>query len=280
MDIKLLKNNIEKDYASRKIAKCRYNALKNIVSYLSHCCPKFKDEAFSILSYNKKQIKDDYADTKLNKNLNNAEKQVVNDIFTYLINNVTENSSTLMQAKTQTKKVYVTTADYKEGLDAWVGENPKVLILGTMPGDISLDKQVYYYNTSHNSFWKLMNGMFGPQKAGESNKDFITSQGIALWDCLKCGIRKGSTDAGYNLDTLVPNDLQTFLDNQPTIKMIILNGIGKGSKRHLTTPFIFKHFFSAMKMNCEVLNLPSTANTNKISFDEKLKVWSSIKDFL
>lgn len=48
----------------------------------------------------------------------------------------------------------------KQGLDPWVGENPKVLILGTMPGDMSLRKQAYYCNTIHNSFWKILRTLF------------------------------------------------------------------------------------------------------------------------
>ena len=44
----------------------------------------------------------------------------------------------------------------KQCLDPWVGESPYILILGTLPSDISIKSQAYYQNKSHNSFYKIM----------------------------------------------------------------------------------------------------------------------------
>ena len=48
----------------------------------------------------------------------------------------------------------------KIGLKPWVGENPKVLILGSLPGDESLKQQAYYCNKG-NFFWRIMHNLFG-----------------------------------------------------------------------------------------------------------------------
>ena len=48
----------------------------------------------------------------------------------------------------------------KTGLEAWVGENPIVLILGTFPGEKSLSAQAYYQDRAHNSFYKIMETLF------------------------------------------------------------------------------------------------------------------------
>ena len=41
-------------------------------------------------------------------------------------------------------------SDYITGLSALGGDSPKVLILGTMPGDKSLKEQAYYCDTARN----------------------------------------------------------------------------------------------------------------------------------
>ena len=48
----------------------------------------------------------------------------------------------------------------KQGLEPWVGESPYVLILGTLPSDVSIKSQAYYQNKSHNSFYKIMEHLF------------------------------------------------------------------------------------------------------------------------
>ena len=70
----------------------------------------------------------------------------------------------------------------KSSLEPWVGDNPKVLILGTMAGDSSISAQAYY-NDPGNPFWKLMADVFqaSPGETADSHKAFITSRGIALW---------------------------------------------------------------------------------------------------
>ena len=166
---------------------------------------------------------------------------------------------------------------YKKGLEPWVGKNPKVLILGTMPGDESIRQQVYYANTSKNSFWKIMYSLFS-KKENQNNKEFIISQNIALWDCAKFGIRKNSTDREYNFDTIKPNDIYYFLEQHPTIKVIILNGKGKGSKKSPSTPYMFKKFFFHKELNCQVRKLSSTSNSYGNGM--KLEEWSIIKELV
>lgn len=159
----------------------------------------------------------------------------------------------------------------KKGLDPWVGKSPKVLILGTMPGDESISQQMYYANTSHNSFWKIMYSLF-PKKENQNNKDFITSHGIALWDCVYSGIRTGSTDLGFDDKTIIPNDLKSFLNQYPTIKTIVLNGKNK-------TMDYYKKFFSDVKIG-KIIILNSTSNTCSKPFEIKKEEWSIIKELI
>ena len=159
----------------------------------------------------------------------------------------------------------------KEGLEPWVGKAPRVLILGSMPGDESIRQKTYYANTSHNSFWKIMYAIF-PKVEALSNKEYIESLGIALWDCVHSALRENSTDAGFDNNTVVPNDMNSFMAEHPSINTIIINGKGKSAK-------YFEKYFSEIKVP-QVFILYSTSNTCTISFDEKLKEWSILKNIL
>lgn len=166
----------------------------------------------------------------------------------------------------------VTSSNLKTGLEAWCGENPFVLILGTFPSEKSLTAQVYYQNKSKNSFYRIMESLFERQN-GMSDKDFIINNHIALWDCMKEADREGNRDA--NIRDYVPNDVEKFLFLHPTITTIVLNGTGDTTKT-------FEQNFSIeeLKRRFRILSLPSTSNSRPMSFEEKLKSWSRIKEIV
>ena len=112
--------------------------------------------------------------------------------------------------------------DFKSGLEPWVGGEPKVLILGSLPGDESIKQQAYYAN-KRNAFWKIMRALYN-NNIETDNKKFIISCGIALWDCVHSAIRKGSLDSAIKDDSVVANDIRGLIAKYPTINTIILNG--------------------------------------------------------
>lgn len=275
-----LQKAIELQYQSKGIAKCRYNALNKVFTFLKDY--NSKDNA-AFLNKSKEELKADYAQY-WNKKLNGAENQAINDIYNYIStksNFITKKKVANKEVKIKNDKLKSTPlSDHKIGLSAWVGDSPKVLILGTMPGDKSLREQAYYCDTAHNSFWKIMYSLFEEKDDMMSNRDFITSHNIALWDCVQSGIRKGSTDNGYDINSLIPNDIQSFLKEHPSIKTIVLNGKGKGSKKHPSTTFLFKRFFSTIDFDGKIVLLSSTSNTCSLTSEEKLEEWSVISEFV
>ena len=95
--------------------------------------------------------------------------------------------------------------DYKEGLQPVIGPNPRILILGSLPGDESLRKQEYYGNP-RNMFWDVMSGVLG-EKAPiryPERVEYLKRHGIALWDALHVAEREGSLDANINLQEIHP----------------------------------------------------------------------------
>ena len=160
--------------------------------------------------------------------------------------------------------------NFKQSLPPWVGDEPQILILGTMPGDMSLKMQSYYCNPS-NSFWPVMYSIFG--KSNDqllTKKEFITSKGIALWDCLSSGVREGSMDTGFDDDSLTGNDIQSFLNEHPTIHSIVLNGSTK-------TVELYKKYCNVTS-DVKVFILPSTASY--ISLQQKIQKWTIVKSLL
>ena len=161
---------------------------------------------------------------------------------------------------------------FKNGLEAWVGENPIVLILGTFPGEKSLASQAYYQNKSHNSFYKIMESLF-ERPMGMSDKEFVTQNHIALWDCMKEADRKGSLDS--NIKSYMPNEIEGFLNCHPTISTIILNGTGE-----TTSVFEQNYPISNLMQNYKIISLPSTSNSLAKSFEEKKQSWKIVKEII
>lgn len=178
----------------------------------------------------------------------------------------TASTAISVKRKNESIKTPYNTVNRKMGLKPWIGENPKILILGTLPGEQSLKQQAYYCN-SRNSFWKIMRNLF-PHNTKTDNKTFITSCGIALWDCIQSGEREGSLDSGFNVNSLIPNDIHGFLLKYPTIRTIVFNG-GKAAK-------FFKQY--CKNTTCDTITLVSTSSAAAIPFHVKLERWAIIKD--
>jgi len=172
----------------------------------------------------------------------------------------------------EVKKKVIANQSMKIGLDAWTGDSPIVLILGTFPGDVSLKTQAYYQNKAHNSFYKIMESLF-ERPMGISDKDFITKNHIALWDCMKEADRIGSLDS--NIKSYVPNEIESFLTHHPTISAIVLNGTGETTR-------VFEQNFpiNSLMKKYKIISLPSTSNSFPKTFEEKLQSWKIVKEII
>jgi hypoxanthine-DNA glycosylase len=162
-------------------------------------------------------------------------------------------------------------AEKIEGLAPVIDEKSKVLILGTMPGVESLKKQAYYGNT-RNLFWQLMAEVTGKKVPVEyaERKQFLLKNKIALWDMCQACFREGSLDSNISEET--PNDIRSFVENYPNIKVISFNG--KESAR------LFGKHFGNLKGN-KLLALPSTSPANAgISWVTKVSEWCKLKAYL
>ncbi|WPV65956.1 DNA-deoxyinosine glycosylase [Chitinophaga sp. LS1] len=84
----------------------------------------------------------------------------------------------------------------KKAFSPIVDENSKILILGTMPGERSLQQQQYYGHKG-NQFWKLIFTLVDKPLSDnyEDKKRLLLNKGIALWDVLEYCERTSSADS-------------------------------------------------------------------------------------
>lgn len=143
----------------------------------------------------------------------------------------------------------------------------EVLILGSLPGDRSLQAQEYYAHPQ-NRFWKLIQRIFNITDFHSYSEklNILLENRIGLWDVCAQAKRKGSMD----LDILeeIPNDLTTFFSQHPHLYTIIFNG-QKARK-------VFdKHFKKADQY--QYYTLPSTSPANaQYSLEKLLLEWQLI----
>jgi TDG/mug DNA glycosylase family protein len=155
------------------------------------------------------------------------------------------------------------------------GAEAKVLILGSMPGDLSL-KLAQYYAHPRNSFWMIMGSLFGasPALPYKKRSQVLLSKSVALWDVLKACKRKGSLDANIDNSSIIVNDFASFYAEHPKIKFVFFNGTKAES---VYKKYVFSTIVSRFP-TIQYMRLPSTSPANaSLSKEEKLAKWQVVK---
>ncbi|KQS45968.1 DNA-deoxyinosine glycosylase [Flavobacterium sp. Leaf359] len=155
----------------------------------------------------------------------------------------------------------------KQAFPPLVNQNSKILILGTMPGEKSLELQEYYGNKG-NSFWKLLFTLFNRPLPKEyiEKKQLLEENNIALWDVLAYCERTGSLDS--NIKNEKANDFESFYKQYPNIKHVFFSSKNASN-------FYDKYVGRKKDLQYSILPSPSGANASK-SFLQKLEEWEAI----
>jgi hypoxanthine-DNA glycosylase len=155
-----------------------------------------------------------------------------------------------------------------------LGANPRLLILGSLPGAQSLAAREYYAHP-RNLFWDLMGELFGAGRdlPYAERVARLTGAGVAVWDVLHQAHRPGSLDASIHPDTLVPNDFDALFAAQPQLRTVAFNG---GTVATLFRRHVLPTLRDTGRLT--FLTLPSTSPAHAArTRAQKLALWSAVK---
>jgi len=154
-----------------------------------------------------------------------------------------------------------------------IGTAPKILILGSSPGVISLKKQQYFAHP-RNAFWPIMAELFDIDISlgYEHSIKQCEKLPLVIWDSLKQCERQGSLDSAIEKESVVVNDFAGLFAQYKEIRHVFCNG---ASSYQWFTRLALPTLSNAPK----VIKLPSTSPAHAaMSFEQKLKYWHYIKE--
>ncbi len=162
------------------------------------------------------------------------------------------------------------TVNIVKGFAPIADSSSQILILGTLPGSISLQKGEYYASPN-NHFWKIIAELFNETLllSYDARVTMLKKHHIALWDVLCSANREGSLDA--DIKNPVANDIVGFITTHPSLQKIVFNGKEAEKK--------FNDLIGARDIpeHIKFISMPSTSYMNThFSFEEKKRHWSSI----
>lgn len=150
-------------------------------------------------------------------------------------------------------------------------ERTCVLILGSLPGEMSLACAQYYANP-RNQFWRLTEAVIDAALCNqpyEARLRTLLGARIGLWDVVRSASRKGSLDAA--IKEYESNALNAFVASHANLRAIAFNGNRAAQIGRKQLPVDFEP---------AVLTLPSSSPAHTISFDRKQESWMALKPFL
>lgn len=153
-----------------------------------------------------------------------------------------------------------------------VDANTRVLILGSLPGEVSL-AQGQYYAHRQNAFWRLVGDVLGEnlvQMDYAGRLQTLLAHHIGLWDVVAEAKRDGSLDS--NIRDHARNDLVGLVKSLPKLSAIAFNG---GTAERIGLKALGQH-----SGNHRVVRLPSSSPAHTMPYSEKLHAWQELRLWL
>lgn len=162
-------------------------------------------------------------------------------------------------------------------LEPIIGREPRIIILGSMPGVVSLEALEYYANP-RNAFWPIMAELFGIDIECEYplRVQQVAELPLILWDTIKTCYRPGSLDSSIESRTIEANDIAGLVYRYTEISAIAFNGAA-------SEKYFRQLVLKGMPDNrgIELIKMPSTSPANASwSYDRKLAVWRQLLKYL
>jgi hypoxanthine-DNA glycosylase len=112
----------------------------------------------------------------------------------------------------------------KQSFPPVVNSETRILILGSLPGDVSLKHQEYYAHPQ-NRFWHLLSDIISLDLVGltyQFRLQTLLQYRIGLWDVVAQAQRKGSLDS--QIRQAQENNLPHLISSLPELRCIAFNG--------------------------------------------------------
>ena len=156
-----------------------------------------------------------------------------------------------------------------------VNQRTKILIVGSMPSQKSLEKQ-HYYGNPRNHFWPMIGQILNvaiPEDY-EQRIQLLLAHHIGLWDSIQSCERQGSLDA--TIKNEIPNNFEALFLRYPQIELVLFNG-GKSFD-------VFRKRVGLETLNGRAYEkMPSTSpipGKNIKSFEQKVMIWRCMEPYL
>ena len=156
-----------------------------------------------------------------------------------------------------------------------IAPSARVMIIGSMPGQHSLQQQQYYAHP-RNSFWPIMAELFGfsIELTYPDRLQALQRQGVALWDALACCERPGSLDSAIVESSIQANDFASLFLRYPTVEALFFNGAkAEQSYRKYVLPGLLGTIQPRL-----LQRLPSTSPAHaSLNYSQKLQQWRQLQ---
>ena len=153
-----------------------------------------------------------------------------------------------------------------------VDERTRLIVLGSLPGEKSLERQ-QYYGHRQNQFWKLMSKVVDhdlvPLDYGSRLKILLAHE-VGLWDVIAEANRHGSLDG--NIRNREHNDLNDLLRRYPSVKAIAFNG--------KTAHRVGLKILGGDATRYRIVELPSSSPAYTLAEAEKARRWRVLRKHL
>ena len=147
----------------------------------------------------------------------------------------------------------------------------RLLVLGSLPGRVSLERQQYYAHPQ-NQFWRLMSRVIEHDLVPlryEDRLEALLDARIGLWDTVAAATREGSLDSNIRLHAA--SELVELVATLPQLRAVAFNGgtSARIGRRQLAD-------VEAM----DLVDLPSSSPAYTLPFERKLEDWLKLRAYL
>ena len=153
-----------------------------------------------------------------------------------------------------------------------VDADTRVLILGSLPGDLSLTAARYYANP-RNRFWHLIGTVIVrpdlPELGHDERLEVLLANGIGLWDAAASAERPGSLDSAIR--KVQPAALLDLVRSLPRLQAVAFNG---RTSAKIARPVL-------AGAGRQLIDLPSSSPAHAaMPYLQKRQAWLALQQFL